>query len=315
MEYHCLLKASIIYLCYLLMQRLAFRGNNEFENSSNQGNFIELLKVLASCNEEINNVVLKNAPDNLKLISPDIQKDIINAVAFKTTKAIITDMRDDLFSILVDEYQNVLVKEQMEVVIRYVNRFGCVIERFIGVLHVRDTSVASLKKAIESLFSSYGLSISSLRGQGYDGASNMRGEFNRLKSFILKENSCAYYIHCFAHQLQLTRVTVTKRHLSVCSLFNTVTRLCNVIGGSCKHRDMLREKQIEKLIEGIAKGEIKTRQGLNQELALERSGDTRWGSHYGMQINLMHLFSSIINVLEYIGENGSDDPQRAELIC
>ncbi|KAJ9173659.1 hypothetical protein P3X46_016773 [Hevea brasiliensis] len=83
-------------LRYLLMQGLAFRGNDESENSLNQGNFLELLKVLASCNEEINNIVLKNASDNLKLTSPDIQRDIINAAATETTKAIITDLGDDL---------------------------------------------------------------------------------------------------------------------------------------------------------------------------------------------------------------------------
>ncbi|KAJ9132806.1 hypothetical protein P3X46_033639 [Hevea brasiliensis] len=254
-------------------------------------NFLELLKVLASCNEEINKTVLKNAPDNLKLTSPDIQKDIIDVAAIETTKAIITDLRDDLFSIL-----------QMGVVIRYVNGSECVIERFIGLVHVYNTSAASLKKGIESLLSTYGLSISSLRGQGYDGAS------------ICEENSSAYYIHCFAHQLQLTLVAVAKKHSSIGSFFNTVTHLVNVIGGSCKRRDMLQEKQLEKVFKGTAKGEIKTGQGLNQETALKRSGDTHWSSHYGTLINLIYLFPSIIDVLVYIGENGNDDPQRAEAI-
>ncbi|XP_057990589.1 uncharacterized protein LOC131172970 [Hevea brasiliensis] len=233
-EYHCRLNASIIYLRYLLMQGLAFRGNDEFENSLNQGTFLELLKVLALCNEEINNVVLKNAPDNLKLTFPNIQRDIINAAAIETTKAIIINLRDDLFSILVDECRDVSVKKQMGVVIRYVNGFGCVVERFISLAHVQNISAASLKKGIESLLSTYGLSASSLRGQGYDGASNMRGEFKGLKSLILKENSNAYYIHYFAHQLQLTLVPVAKKHSSISSFFNTVTHLVNVIRGSCK---------------------------------------------------------------------------------
>ncbi|KAJ8759156.1 hypothetical protein K2173_004163 [Erythroxylum novogranatense] len=274
-EYRCRLNASIRCLRYLLIQGLPFRGNDESENSTNQGNFLELLKFIASNNEEIRNVVLGNAPENLKITSPDIQRDIINAAAFETTMAIILDMSDDLFSILVDECRDISVKEQMGVVIRYVDSFGCVIERFLGLVHVRDTSATSLLKGIKSLFSNYGLSITSLRGQGYDGASNMRGEFHGLKSLILKENSCAYYIHCFAHQLQLTLVAVPKKHLNVCSFFNTITRLCNVIGGSCKRRDMLREKQMEKVIVGISQGVIETGQELNQEMTLKRPGDTR----------------------------------------
>ena len=43
--------------------------------------------------------------------------------------------------------------------------------------------------------------MSRLHGQGYDEASNMQGEFNGLKTLILKDNECAFYVHCFAHQL------------------------------------------------------------------------------------------------------------------
>ncbi|XP_057775162.1 uncharacterized protein LOC130994150 [Salvia miltiorrhiza] len=170
---------------------MAFRGHDESEESLNQGNFMELLKLLASCSKEISNVVLKNAPENLKLTSPDIQKDIINAIAVETTRAIIDDIGNDFFAILVDECRDVSVKEQM--------------------VHVSDTIATSLEKGIGSLFSTYGLSISSLRGQGYDGASNMIGEFSGLKTLILiKRNPNAYYVHYFAHQLQLTIVVHAK---------------------------------------------------------------------------------------------------------
>ena len=56
------------------------------------------------------------------------------------------------------------------------DREGFIIERIIRVEDVADTSSLSLKAAIESLFSRHGFSISSLRGQGYDGARNMQGE-------------------------------------------------------------------------------------------------------------------------------------------
>ena len=65
---------------------------------------------------------------------------------------------------------------------------------------------------IDELFCKHGLSISRIRGQGYDGASNMQGEFCGLKSLILKENSSAFYVHCFAHQLKLTLVAIAKNH-------------------------------------------------------------------------------------------------------
>ncbi|XP_061968310.1 uncharacterized protein LOC133691719 [Populus nigra] len=76
----------------------------------------------------------------------------------------------------------------MAIVIRYVDNNGHIIERFLGIQHVSDTIASSLKTAIEALFSKHGLSISRLRGQGYDGTSNIRGEFNGLKALILNNN-------------------------------------------------------------------------------------------------------------------------------
>lgn len=127
----------------------------------------------------------------------------------------------------------------MAVVFRFVDKFGIVKERFMSVTHVSDTSSASLKSANDYLFAKYRLSIKNVRGQGYDGASNMKGEFNGLRSLISKENPSAYYVHCFAHQLQLVVVAVAKKRFDVEDFFDMVSLLLNVVGASCKRKDML----------------------------------------------------------------------------
>ena len=136
-------------------------------------------------------VTLKNAPKNLKLTAPEIQKDIVRAIAIETLNVIIKDLGNAIFSILVDESRDLSGKEKMTVVLRYVDEKGHVLERFIGIEHVACTTALSLKVAIDGLFSRHGLSMSRLRGQGYDGASKMQGELNGLKTLILKENECA----------------------------------------------------------------------------------------------------------------------------
>ena len=99
----------------------------------------------------------------------------MNATRSETTNVIIHDLRNDFFSILVDESRDVEVKEQIAILLHYINKKGSVIERFLGIVHVNNTTSLSLKIVIQSLFSKYGLSLAKLCGQGYDGASNMRG--------------------------------------------------------------------------------------------------------------------------------------------
>ena len=87
----------------------------------------------------------------------------------------------------------------MAVILRNVDKNGHVIKRFLKILRVNDTSVMTLKATIDAMFAIHKLSISKLRGQRHDGASNRRGQFNGLKALILNENLSTYYVHCFAH--------------------------------------------------------------------------------------------------------------------
>ncbi|XP_042413020.1 zinc finger MYM-type protein 1-like [Zingiber officinale] len=199
------------------------------------------------------------------------------------------------------------VKEQMGVVLRYVNKHGCVIERFLAIVHVSDTSAISLKKTIDELFAKHKLSLSRLRGQGYDGASNMRGEYNGLKALILKENSSARYVHCFAHQLQLVVVAVAKSNRIVSDFFQYVTMIVNIIGASCKRKDKFRQLEHDRLVECLEKGDIVSGKGKNQEISLKRPGDTRWGSHYMTIIRLMSTWTSVLQVLENVYDDGTND--------
>ncbi|XP_024195937.1 zinc finger MYM-type protein 1-like [Rosa chinensis] len=287
-DYRVQLEASVDCIRFLLRQGLAFRGHDESENSSNQGNFLQVLQFLVDHNDEVRAVALKNAPENLRLTSPRIQKYIVNAAAVETTNVIMRNMSDAFFSILVDESRDVSVKEQMAVTFRYVDKNGCVIESFIGIEHVASTTAISLKKVIDALFSKHGLSFSRIRGQGYDGASNMSGELNGLKTLILKDNSSAFYV------------------------FASIGSVVNIVGASSKHRDILREKQALKVIEALKVGELTSGHGLNQETEIKHSCDTRWSSHYGTLLNFTVMFSSIIDVLDEIAFDKVSSDQKHE---
>ncbi|XP_034212818.1 zinc finger MYM-type protein 1-like [Prunus dulcis] len=258
--------------------RLSFRGHDESAQSSNKGNYLELLQFLADHDEKVKAVVLENAPGNLKLIAPSIQKDLVNSCAKETIDLILSDVKDRYFSIMVDEARDVSIKEQMAMVLRYVNDKGQIIERFVGVQHVTDTTSSALKEAIDEFFSSVNLSFSKLRGQGYDGASNMRA-----------------------------LVAVAKKNIDVNSFFTTANSLVNVVGASCKRRDALRAQYQEELVRAFEDDCLITGRGLNQERTLKRAGDTRWNSHYGTLISIISMFPSVVNVLQMIVDDNPND--------
>ena len=163
--------------------------------------------------------MLQKAPKNCKLTHYEIQKDIVNTIACETSKATIKDLDNGFFSILVDESRDISMKEKMTLVLRYVNRKWIIIEWFLGIVHVASTTILSLKYAIECLLCERNLSLSKLCGKGYDGASNMQGNINGLKTLILKENKLALYVHCFSYQLRLTLVAVAKNHINIAEFF------------------------------------------------------------------------------------------------
>uniref|UniRef100_A0A0D3DKY9 TTF-type domain-containing protein n=1 Tax=Brassica oleracea var. oleracea TaxID=109376 RepID=A0A0D3DKY9_BRAOL len=103
--------------------------------------------VKKSINEDVSKVVLKNAPGNNQMVSHPIQKDIVNCFSEEVINSIVQEMDNDVFALLVDESADCSMKEQMAIVFRFV-----------------DKHVLSLKK---------------VRGQGYDGAGNMRASCKR----------------------------------------------------------------------------------------------------------------------------------------
>ena len=161
-------------------------------------------------------------PKNARTTSPEVQKGITESCAIEIGKVIKEEIGDNLYSVLIDESHDVSIAEQMVVIVRFVNKQGMVVERFLGLKHVEDTTSKSLKTSLLQMLAKYGLSVGRLRGQGYDGASNMRGEFNGLQKQIRDENPYAFYVHCFAHQLHVVIVSVAKCCSSFDDFFNYV---------------------------------------------------------------------------------------------
>ncbi|CAO2170109.1 unnamed protein product [Urochloa humidicola] len=186
--YFTRLNGSIDTARLLLNQGLPFRGHDESKESYNRGNFIEFRDCLAEHDPKLGKAVGENGADNSCLLSPDIQRDIVECFANEVLHSILEELGNDVFCLLVDESRDVSCKEQMAVVLRYVDKHGIVKERFVGLVHVTETTSSHLKSSIDSLFAKLKLSLQQVRGQGYDGASNMRAATNSLSLALQRKD-------------------------------------------------------------------------------------------------------------------------------
>lgn len=163
----------------------------------------------------------------------------------------------------------------MTPILRFVDNEGFLKERFFDIVHVKDASVLTFKNEISAVVARHNLNIQNISGQGYDGASNMRDEWNVLQAVFLNDCPYAYYVHCMAHRLQLALVTTSREVFSVHQFFTKLSSNVNIVGSSCKRNDELHVAQAVEIAKLIVVDELETKRGINQIGTLKRARDTR----------------------------------------
>ena len=122
----------------------------------------------------------------------------------------------------------------------------------------------------------------------------------------------AYYIHCFAHHLQLALVASSKEVIRVQQFFTNLNSIVNIICASCNRFEELQIAQASKNAHMIEIDEIETGRGLNQITTLQQAGDTHWSSHLKSVSNLIKIFSPICEVIVKLIDMRTTSSQRAE---
>nr|XP_043609621.1 zinc finger MYM-type protein 1-like [Erigeron canadensis] len=206
---------------------------------------------------------------------------------------------------MVDESRDESKKEQLAIVVRFVDVKGVIRERFLDTVHVENTDAATLKASLWNRVLNQNFDTGKIRGQGYDGARNMSGEWNGLQTLVRQHSPYA---------LQLALVCISKEVDPIHEFFDKLAYVIYVVCASSERHDELQKTKAIEINELMELGEIKSGKGKNQVKTLRRAGDTRWGSHYNSISSLINMFGVTRAVLKGIMDNTTHNtrPQRGD---
>ena len=192
---------------------------------NNHGNFWALLNFRISAGGTILSDHLNSAAKNATYTSPDIQNQLINILGDQICGMILRKVRNSPgFALIADEVTDCSNKEQLCIVLRYVDpETNAIREDLVSSWNVSGLTGQALADKMMG-FVSNNLDPSKMRGQAYDGASNMSGKIRGAAARIQSQYPLAFYTHCASHCLNLA-VVASFEDRSVRNMIGIVKRL------------------------------------------------------------------------------------------
>ncbi len=224
-------------LKFLLRQGLAIRGHDEKE-----GNLYQLLRLRAEdCPE------LKQWLDDNQYMSPEIVNELTELMANDVLRnKVLPNMRNARwFGVMADETEDMSNKEQMTIIVRWVDNDYNIYEEPIGLVQLNKTDAETLCKALKDVLLRCILPLADCRGQGYDGAAAMSGKKSGLSTRIKNDYPSALSVHCFAHCVNLNCQDAAKKHRVIRNALDLVWEIVGLIKYSPKRAHLFSEVQHE----------------------------------------------------------------------
>ena len=186
-------------------QCIALRGDVEkIDQPGNPGNFLAMLKVMANYDPLLKRHLQQPIQRNATYISPRIQNELIDIIGKNIIqKSILEEIREARFyAVMADEVTSHNT-EVMPLCIRFVDGSKHIREEFVEFSTLVRVTGESIATQICTNLKSLDLDTQNIRGQGYDGASNMSSDCVGVQALIKKESPLAVYTHCSGHCLNL----------------------------------------------------------------------------------------------------------------
>ena len=281
-------------------QNIALRGHrSETWNpssdelpDSNPGNFLALLQFRHEAGDLSVQQDFHTIPGcgshSTTYRSPQVQNELVECCGEVILESVLEEVRAaPFYSVLADEAADVSNQEQMALVVRFVDKDNNIREEFLGFAHCDSgTSGRALAAKIQGNLRDWGLPLQNLRGQGYDGASNMSGHLNGCAKAIQEQQPEALYFHCASHLLNLAVVSMTTVQ-PVRNMWDVLKQLCLFLHGSPKRHGAL--KQAVQETDVILETDKRQLVGLNP---------TRWVERHDALVTFNILYPAVLVMLE-----------------
>ena len=154
-------------------------------HAAGEGNFEAIVNFKATFDPELEHH-LNTASERAKYTSASTQNELIEICGQKIGDSIVKDCNNAMyFSFIADKCTDRSRKLQIALCIRfYDEKTKSLREDFLGFVQANETTGAALAQTFIEALETIGIDIQKMRGQGYDGASNMAGKHNRVQAII-----------------------------------------------------------------------------------------------------------------------------------
>jgi len=183
------------------MFELPLRGHDESSTSTNPGVFRGLVDLVSQFDSALKSHLESNSL--FKGISKTVQNEILNSMFKVCREELQSEIKSSEFAIMTDETTDISEKSQVVITFRYVKKDKPV-ERFWVFFNPVDLTSETLTCLLENeLQPLIGQEPEKLIAQTYDGAAVLSGVHSGVQARLKETYNNAYFIHCYAHQLNL----------------------------------------------------------------------------------------------------------------
>ena len=141
------------------------------------------------------------------------------------------------WSLMADETQDCSTTEQLSICVQYIKPVGEIYEDFLGFVKLEKMDAENIANALLSTVEGWGLHMSTLVAQGYDGATVMTSSKNGVQAKVNEKYPNVTYMHCHSHVLILAVSSGCSSVPPVRNLFDSVEKLSWFLGGSAKRKE------------------------------------------------------------------------------